>query len=79
LKRRITALFATLVVLALVLSPAAAAGKKEPRLDPKDFSAFVHKTLAEWKAPASGSPSSRAGRSFSPRDTASGMSRTSWR
>lgn len=51
MKRRTMGLFATLVVLALVLSPAAAAGKKEPRLDPKDFSAFVHKTLSEWKVP----------------------------
>jgi len=38
----------------LVLFPAAAAGKKEPRLDPKDFFAFVHKTLAEWKVPGVG-------------------------
>lgn len=51
MKRKITALFATLVVFALFFSLAATAEKKEPRLDPKDFSAFVHKTLAEWKVP----------------------------
>jgi CubicO group peptidase (beta-lactamase class C family) len=48
MKRRITVLFAALAALTLALSPAIAA-KKEPRIDPKDFSAFVLKTLAEWK------------------------------
>ena len=51
MKRRITAFLATLFAFALVVSPAAAAGKREPRIDPKDFSAFVDKTLAEWKVP----------------------------
>lgn len=54
MKRKITALFATLVVFALFFSLAATAEKKEPRLDPKDFSAFVQKTLAEWKVPGVG-------------------------
>lgn len=50
LKRRIIAFFAALVVLALAVAPAGAA-KKEPRIDPKDFAAFVNKALAEWKVP----------------------------
>lgn len=53
MKRRITVLFAALAALTLALSPALAA-KKEPRIDPKDFSAFVLKTLAEWKVPGVG-------------------------
>ena len=53
MKRRLTGLFSLLAVLALALSPAAAA-KKEPRIDPKDFAAFVNKTLAEWKVPGVG-------------------------
>ncbi len=50
MKRRLTVLFAALAALMLALSPALAA-KKEPRIDPKDFSAFVQKTLAQWKVP----------------------------
>ena len=50
MKRRIAGLVAALVALAICLSPLAAA-KKEARLDPKDFRAFVEKTLAEWKVP----------------------------
>lgn len=53
MKKRLTGLFALLAVLALALSPAAAA-KKEPRIDPKDFAAFVTKTLAEWNVPGVG-------------------------
>ena len=53
MKKRLTGLFALLAVLALALSPAAAA-KKEPRIDPKDFAAFVNKTLADWKVPGVG-------------------------
>ena len=53
MKRRLAGLFSMLAVLALALSPAAAA-KKEPRIDPKDFAAFVNKTLAEWKVPGVG-------------------------
>jgi CubicO group peptidase (beta-lactamase class C family) len=53
MKRRITVLFAALAALTLALSPALAA-KKEPRIDPKDFSVFVLKTLAEWKVPGVG-------------------------
>jgi len=48
--RRTIIRFAMLAVLALALTPAGAAGK-EPRIDPKDFAAFVQKTLAEWKVP----------------------------
>lgn len=50
MKRRIIVLFSALAVLALALTPAGAAGK-EPRIDPKDFTAFVQRTLAEWKVP----------------------------
>ncbi len=53
MKRRITVFFAALAALMLALSPAAAA-KKEPRIDPKDFAAFVSKTLADWKVPGVG-------------------------
>jgi CubicO group peptidase (beta-lactamase class C family) len=49
-KRRMMTLFAALAVLALAIAPAGAA-RMEPRLDPKNFSAFVQKTLAEWKVP----------------------------
>lgn len=54
MKRRTMTVFATLALLALVLSPAGAAAKKEPRIDPKDFAAFVNRTLAEWKVPGVG-------------------------
>jgi CubicO group peptidase (beta-lactamase class C family) len=51
LKKRLFGLCAILIAFALLIHPPLAAGKKEPRLDPKDFSAFVHKTLSEWKVP----------------------------
>ena len=54
MKRRIIVFFATLVLFALFLSPAAVAGQKEPRLDPQDFSAFINKTLVDWKVPGVG-------------------------
>jgi CubicO group peptidase (beta-lactamase class C family) len=53
MKRRLTGLFSLLAVLALALSPAVAA-KQEPRIDPKDFAAFVNKTLAQWNVPGVG-------------------------
>ncbi len=53
MKRRVTGIVALLVVLTLASSPGAAA-KREPRIDPKDFAAFVNKTLAEWKVPGVG-------------------------
>ena len=51
MKKRLFGLCAILIAFALLIHPPLAAGKKEPRLDPKDFSAFVHKTLSEWKVP----------------------------
>ncbi len=50
MKRRTVVLLAALAGLALALTPAGAA-RKEPRIDPKDFAAFVQRTLAEWKVP----------------------------
>ncbi len=52
--KRIIAFFAALVVFVLFLYPAPAAMQEEARLDPKDFSAFVHRTLDEWKVPGTG-------------------------
>ena len=53
MKRRTIAFFAAALMISAALSPALAA-KKEPKIDPKSFAAFVQKTLADWKVPGVG-------------------------